>query len=193
MQLSCVGSVCGGTGHSALGVSIGSTHTELHRFLMIFEFGQGVRPVQSWSKRAILEAAYPCTSVFSSFLTASIRGRTSGLSLSGRAAKPTTAQAAKVCTRRCICCHSALVSATVEHACCRLLSNDCSCRDFRFKDAVASEKMLFTLRKGKKKNHDYYISDTYSFSLCAIFLFLVQNKHESKKRMMTASVQAFSC
>lgn len=144
LQPSCVGGVCGGTGHCALGVSMGSTHTELHRFLMIFELGQGVRPVQSWSRHAMLEAAYPCTSVFSSFLMASIRGRTSGLSLSGSAAKPTTAHAAKVCTRRCICCHSALVSATVDHACCRLLSNDCSCRDFRFKDAVASEKMLVT-------------------------------------------------
>lgn len=144
LQLSCVEGVCGGTGHSALGVSMGSTHTELHRFLMIFELGQGVRLVQSWSRRAILEAAYPCTRVFSSFLTASIRGRTRGLSLSGNAARPTTAQAAKVCTRKCICCHSALVSDTVEHACCRLLSKDCSCRDFRFKDAVASEKMLVT-------------------------------------------------
>lgn len=58
LLLSCIaGVLAGGTGQAALGVSIGSTQTELQRFFTILGLGQGDLAAHSCSRRAMLEAA----------------------------------------------------------------------------------------------------------------------------------------
>lgn len=109
LAFSCVG----GTGQADEGVAVESTQEEAQRFLMILGLGQGERPAHCCSSLAIKEAAYPWIRVFSSRLMASIRGLTSGLSLSGSTCRLITAQAVNMWTRRCSCCQSVLVSITV--------------------------------------------------------------------------------
>lgn len=140
LAFSCVG----GTGQADEGVAAESTQAEAQRFLMILGLGHGERPAHCCSSLATKDAAYPWIRVFSSRLMASIRGLTSGLSLSGSTCRLTTAQAANMWTRWCSCCQSALVSITVAWACCRLLSSACHCLDFTFRPAVDSVKMVVT-------------------------------------------------
>lgn len=110
LAFSCVG----GTGQADEGVAAESTQAEAQRFLMILGLGHGERPAHCCSSLAIKEAAYPWIRVFSSRLMDSIRGLTSGLSLSGRTCRLITAHAVNMWTRKCSCCHSVLVSITVD-------------------------------------------------------------------------------
>ncbi|TNN37595.1 hypothetical protein EYF80_052236 [Liparis tanakae] len=88
-------------------------------------------------------------SVFSSRFTVSIRGRTSGFSFSGSACRLTTAHAVTMWTRRCSCCQSTLVSATVACACCRLPSSAWNWAELTLSPAVDSVKMVVGLIDGE--------------------------------------------
>lgn len=134
----------GCAGHDANGVRCGSTHSELQRFFMIFELGHGDLVVHCWSNFAMHKAAWFCTSIFSSFLTASISGFITGFNFSGSCSRFTTAQAVKVWTLKCSVCHSWFVSVTVIWTCCRLLSSCCKTLGFRLIEDVTSLKIVVT-------------------------------------------------
>lgn len=99
-----------------------------------------------------------CTSVFSSRRDASMSGRTSGLRRSGRAPRPTAAQAQKVCTRSCSRCHSPPASVTADAACwCLASSAGHSLERAAIMPAVASENTVLTCRWGgrdKEREND---------------------------------------